>query len=101
MKRLIVVDISSFIFRAYYAISSSLTAPDGTPVNSLRGVYSMLVKLISDYQPTHLLIARDLKDGSFRNEMYSEYKANRSAPPEDLIPQFDLIEQLVNHMQIS
>ena len=101
MKRLIVVDISSFIFRAYYAISTSLTAPDGTPVNSLRGVYSMLVKLISDYQPTHLLIARDLKDGSFRNEMYPEYKANRSAPPEDLIPQFDLIEQLVNHMQIS
>ena len=100
MKRLIVVDISSFIFRAFYAIKP-LTAPDGTPVNSLRGVYSMLVKLISDYQPTHMLIARDLKEGSFRNEMYPAYKAHRPPPPEDLIPQFDLIKKLVDLMEIS
>lgn len=96
-KRLIVVDISSFIFRAYYAIRS-LTAPDGTPVNAVRGTLSMLLKLMSKYRPTHILLARDTPGGSFRNEVYDQYKANRGEPPEDLKPQFSLIDELVEKM---
>jgi DNA polymerase-1 len=96
-NRLIIVDISSFIFRAFYAIRV-LHSPEGVPVNAVHGVLSMLLKLLSKYQPSHILLARDTKGGSFRNELYAEYKANRSAPPEELIPQFDLIKQLIDHM---
>jgi DNA polymerase I len=99
MKRLIVVDISSFIFRAFYAIRP-LTAPDGTPVNAVHGVLSMMTKLISEYGPTHMIIARDTRGGSFRKEIYPEYKANRSAPPEELIPQFSLIQELMEKMHL-
>jgi DNA polymerase I len=96
-KRLIVVDVSNFIFRAFFAIRP-LTAPDGTPVNAVYGVYSMLVKMLTDYKPSHMILARDTAGGSFRNELYDQYKANRSEPPEDLVPQFDLIEQLMTKM---
>ncbi|MCR9204761.1 MAG: DNA polymerase I, partial [Halobacteriovoraceae bacterium] len=99
MKRLIVVDVSNFIFRAFFAIRP-LTAPDGTPVNAVYGVLSMFLKLLSQYRPTHVLMARDTAGGSFRNEMYKEYKANRSEPPEDLIPQFSLIKELIEKMEM-
>lgn len=98
-KRLIIVDISSFIFRAFHAIRI-LNAPDGTPVNAVSGVLSMLLKLLTTYSPSHIVLARDMRGGSFRNEMYDLYKANRSEPPEELIPQFSLIEQLVNKLKL-
>jgi DNA polymerase-1 len=98
-SRLIVVDVSNFIFRAFFAIRP-LTAPDGTPVNAVHGVLSMFLKLLSQYQPTHILLARDTSGGSFRNELYDEYKANRSEPPEDLVPQFALIKQLIDEMAL-
>lgn len=98
-KRLIIVDISSFIFRAFHAIRP-LNAPDGTPVNAVSGVLSMLLKLMSDYRPNHLILARDTRGGSFRNELYDQYKANRSEPPDELIPQFPLIDQLIEKLKI-
>jgi len=98
-KRLIIIDISNFIFRAFFAIRP-LTAPDGTPVNAVHGVLSMLLKIFSVYRPTHVFIARDTAGGTFRNELYSEYKANRSEPPEDLVPQFDLIKTLITKMGV-
>ncbi len=94
MKKLIVIDISNFIFRAFFAIRP-LHAPDGTPVNAVYGVLSMLHNMIVKYQPTHILVARDTKEGSFRKEIYPEYKAHRSEPPDELIPQFALVDELV------
>jgi DNA polymerase-1 len=96
---LYMVDISSFIFRAYYAIRE-MTAPDGTPVNAVYGVASMLGKLIDEVNPEHLVVVYDSKEPSFRKQMYEEYKANRSAPPETLLPQFDLIEEMISYMGI-
>ncbi len=98
-NRLIIVDISSFIFRAFYAIRQ-LNSPDGTPVNAVHGVLQMLLKLLSKYRPSHLILARDLPGGTFRNELYPEYKANRSAPPEELVEQFPLVEALIEKMKI-
>lgn len=98
-SRLIIVDLSNFIFRAFYAIRP-LHAPDGTPVNALYGVFSMILKLIDDYSPTHLLIARDGPEASFRLELDPGYKADRSAPPDDLVVQFSLIDQLVEFLEI-
>lgn len=98
-KRLIIVDVSNFIFRAFFAIRP-LHTPEGVPVNAVYGMFTMLLKLLSDHRPTHLFLARDTKGGSFRNELYVEYKANRSEPPEDLIPQFPLIEKLIQKMNL-
>lgn len=95
MKKLIIIDVSNFIFRAFYAIRP-LNAPDGTPVNAVYGVLSMIHNMIVKYQPTHILVARDTKEGSFRKEIFTEYKANRTEPPDDLIPQFALVDELIS-----
>ncbi len=99
MKKLIVVDISSFIFRAFFAIRP-MTSPQGTPVNAVYGVLTMLMKLLQNYHPTHVILARDTSGGSFRNEIYDQYKANRGEPPEELVPQFAIIETLIEKMEI-
>ncbi len=99
-KKLAIVDISSFIFRAFYAIRP-LHAPDGTPTNAVYGVYNMLYKLLADYRPTHIFMARDSKEDTFRHKLYDKYKANRDEPPEELIPQFDLIQELVERMHLK
>lgn len=98
-SKLIIVDISSFIFRAFFAIRP-MHAPDGVQVNAVYGVLTMLIKLIKSHDPSHIVLARDLKGGSFRNELYPAYKANRGAPPEELVPQFDLIDELIQKMCI-
>ena len=98
-KKLIIVDISSFIFRAFYAIRP-LHSKDGTPVNAVHGVTSMLLKLLADYRPSHLFIARDGQGPSFRKEIFPQYKANRQETPEDLIPQFNLIKELIDKMEL-
>ena len=94
MKKLIIIDISNFIFRAFFAIRP-LHTPEGTPVNAVYGVLSMLHNMIQKYQPTHVLVARDTKEGSFRKEIYNDYKAHRSEPPDELIPQFAIVDELV------
>ncbi len=96
---LYLIDISSFIFRAFYAVRE-LTAPDGTPVNAVYGVAAMLGRLLDEVGPEYLAVVYDSKEPSFRKIMYPEYKANRQAVPEMLIPQFDLIEQLISLMGI-
>jgi len=99
MKRLIVIDLSNFIFRAFFAIRP-LHSPQGVPVNAVYGVLSMFYNMLTQHKPTHLLIARDTKEGSFRKEIYSEYKAHRTEPPDDLKPQFELIDRLVEVLKL-
>lgn len=99
MKRLIIIDLSNFIFRAFFAIRP-LHAPDGTPVNAVYGVLSMLYNMIQKHKPTHILIARDTKEGSFRKELFPEYKAHRTEPPDELIPQFAIVDELVEVLKI-
>ena len=98
-KRLVVVDISSFIFRAFFAIRP-LHSPDGTPVNAVHGVLNMLLKLFSEYSPTHIFIARDTGEKTFRSDIYPEYKANRQEAPEELIPQFDILYGILKGLNI-
>jgi DNA polymerase I len=92
---LYLIDISSFIFRAFYAIRE-MTAPDGTPVNAVYGVASMLGKLLDEVNPEYIAVVYDSKEPSFRKELYEEYKANRSEAPDALKPQFDLIEEMIS-----
>ena len=93
-QHLYLVDGSAYIFRAYHRLPP-LTNPEGTPVGAVYGYTTMLWKLAEDLDkavgPTHLAVILDKSSQSFRNEIYSEYKANRPPPPEDLVPQFPLI----------
>jgi len=93
-NRLILIDGSGYIFRAYYALPP-MTRKDGTPVNAVFGFTNMLVKLIEDYSNEKLIVIFDAARENFRNKIYSNYKANRGETPEDLIPQFELIKQSV------
>ena len=98
-KRLILIDGSAYIFRAYYALPP-MNRKDGTPVNAVFGFTNMLVKLIEDYKEDKLIVIFDAARENFRNKIYKEYKANRGETPEDLIPQFDLIKQCVTAFKI-
>ncbi|MEA2959907.1 MAG: polymerase [Alphaproteobacteria bacterium] len=93
------VDGSSYIFRAYHALPPLHRKSDGLQVNAVLGFCNMLWKLLRDMKPeerpTHLAVVFDKSERTFRNEMYSEYKANRTEPPDDLRPQFAFIRQAV------
>jgi len=93
--RLYLVDGSAYIFRAYHALPALTRKSDGLPVGAVSGFCNMLYKLLTDmkdeHDPTHLAVIFDYSAKTFRNEIYSEYKANRPEPPEDLRPQFPLV----------
>src|SRR4051794_17298300 len=93
------VDGSSYIFRAYHALPPLHRKSDGLQVNAVLGFCNMLWKLLRNMKPeerpTHLAVVFDKSERTFRNEMYSEYKANRTEPPDDLRPQFAFIREAV------
>ena len=98
-KHLFLIDGSGYIFRAYYALPPLYRKSDGLPTGAVNGFCNMLFKLIEDTKsnskPTHLAVIFDNARKTFRNDIYSEYKANRGEPPEDLIPQFQIIKDSV------
>jgi DNA polymerase-1 len=96
------IDGSGYIFRAYYALPPLTRKSDGLPVGAVSGFCNMLFKLLEDSKsddnlekPTHFAVIFDSARKNFRNEIYSEYKGNRSEAPDDLIPQFEYIRQSV------
>ena len=97
---LFLVDGSGYIFRAYHALPPLNRKSDGLPTNAVLGFCNMVWKLMLDARntdlgiaPTHFAVIFDYSAKTFRHELYNEYKANRSAPPDDLIPQFGLIRE--------
>ena len=98
-ETLYLVDGSYYIFRAYYAIRR-LSNSKGFPTNALFGFVSMLKKLFSEPDLDYLIVTFDTAAPTFRHEMFSEYKANRDAPPDDLIPQFPLFRSIVEGFSI-
>jgi DNA polymerase-1 len=96
------IDGSGYIFRAYYALPPLTRKSDGLPVGAVSGFCNMLFKLLQDsrsddnlQKPTHFAVIFDSARKNFRNEIYSDYKANRSDAPEDLVPQFEYIRKSV------
>jgi DNA polymerase I len=97
---LFLVDGSGFIFRAFHALPPLTRKTDGLPVGAVSGFCNMLWKLLTNARdtnvgvtPTHFAVIFDYSSKTFRKELYADYKANRSAPPEELVPQFGLIRQ--------
>lgn len=98
-KTLYLVDGSSYIYRAYYAIRH-LSSPSGHPTNAIYGFIQMLLKLLKDYQPQHLAVVFDAGRTTFRTELYPQYKANRAAMPDDLRMQMQPIREVVRAFNI-
>lgn len=92
-QELFLIDGSGFIFRAFHALPPLTRPSDKTPVGAVLGFCNMVLKLLSDHPDARVAVIFDSKRVNFRNEIYAEYKANRSDPPEDLIPQFPLIRE--------
>ncbi|MBD3671050.1 MAG: DNA polymerase I, partial [Gammaproteobacteria bacterium] len=93
----ILVDGSSYIFRAFHAMPA-LTNSKGDPTGAVYGVTNMLKKLLADYESEHIAVVFDAKGKTFRNDMYADYKANRPPMPEELRGQIEPIHQIVEAM---
>ena len=99
------VDGSGYIFRAYHALPPLTRKSDGLPIGAVSGFCNMLLKLLRDTvlgeKPTHLAVIFDAGSKTFRNDLYDQYKATRTAPPEDLVPQFGLIREATRAFDIA
>ncbi|MEE9545826.1 MAG: PIN domain-containing protein, partial [Rhodospirillales bacterium] len=93
-RHVFLIDGSGFIFRAFHALPP-MSRSDGTPVNAVYGFISMLMKLLDETDADHVAVIFDKKRRTFRNDIFPDYKANRPDPPEDLIPQFELVRAAV------
>ena len=101
------VDGSGYIFRAYYALPPLSRKSDGLPTGAVSGFSSMLFKLLEDSRsddsnnkPTHFAVIFDSARKNFRNEIFKDYKANRSEAPDDLAPQFEYIRKAVEAFNV-
>ena len=109
-QKLLLLDTASLYFRAFYGVPDSVTAPDGTPVNAVRGLLDFIARLVADHEPTHLVAAMDADwRPAFRVALLPTYKAHRVGDPrtdaEDippaLLPQVPVIEQVLDAVGIA
>lgn len=96
-KPLVLVDGSSYLYRAFHAMPS-LTNSRGEPTGAIYGVVNMLRSLLREYEPEHIAVIFDAKGKTFRDDMYSEYKANRAPMPNELRSQVEPIHEIVSAM---
>ncbi len=96
---LILVDGSSYLYRAFHALPA-LTTSDGRPTGAVRGVVSMVKKLLREYQPTHMAVVFDAKGKTFRDNLYEQYKATRPPMPEELAAQIEPLHEMIRALGI-
>jgi DNA polymerase I len=97
--KLVLVDGSNYLFRAFYAIRE-LSNSKGFPTNAIYGFTTMLMKLLRDQEPDYIAVAFDVKGPTFRHEVYDAYKATRKATPDTLIPQIPFVKEIVRGFSI-
>lgn len=100
MKKLFLIDGSSYIYRAFYAVRD-LSTSKGFPTNAVYGFLNMLKKVLKESAPDYIAVVYDSKGPTFRKEKYSNYKANRKEMPESLIPQIPYIKRAVDAYNIA
>lgn len=100
MTKIVLIDSNSLINRAFYALPL-LQNSKGQFTNAVYGYLSMLQRLIAEENPTHICAVFDEKEKTFRNEIYEEYKAGRKAMPDELGPQFPILKEVLNAMDIK
>jgi len=99
IPRLFLVDGSSYIFRAFFAIPS-LTNAAGLPTNAIFGFTNILLKFLKQYKPEYVAVALDAGRVTFRNEMFAAYKGNRPEAPAELIPQFPYFRKVLDALNV-
>lgn len=99
-KQLIIIDGNSLLNRSFYAIPD-LTDKNGMHTNAIYGFANILFKIISDYNPTHLSVAFDLKGPTFRHNMYKEYKGTRKRMPDELFEQLSPLKEMLEYFGIT
>lgn len=99
-KKIALIDGYGFVFRAYHSLPP-LTRPDGTPVGAVYGFTNMLIKLLAGLDVTHAAVVFDSGSKTFRNEIFPDYKANRPPCPEDLIPQFSIVREAAESLNLT
>ena len=99
-QKIALLDGYSLMYRAYHALQTPMTAPDGTPTNAVHGFLMMLLKVVEDEEPDMLAVAFDMHAKLRRKERYEPYKANRAPMPDDLRAQDGVIRELIGHMGI-
>lgn len=99
-KTVCLVDGSGYIFRAFYGLPP-MTAPDDTPVNAVYGFTNMFMRLTKNIKCDYNLVLFDAKRANFRNEIFPEYKGTRKEIPEDLIPQFEIIREATDALNLN
>ncbi len=97
--RLLLIDGSSYIYRAFYAISH-LSNSKGFPTNAIYGFTQMILKLLRAEKPDYLAVVLDAKGPTFRSEVYKDYKANRPPMPATLVPQIPYIKKIIESYRI-
>ena len=100
MEKMVLLDGYSLMYRAYHALQTLMSAPDGTPTNAVHGFVMMLLKVIGEEKPDGLAVAFDMHAPTFRAQLYDEYKATRKPMPDDLRTQDPIIRELIARMEI-
>ncbi len=94
-KKIFIIDGSAVVYRSHYAfVHSPLTDDKGKVISAIYGTFNMFFKFIKDFDPKYLAVTFDQKGGSFRNKVFSEYKANRPPMPQELIRQIEIIQEI-------
>ena len=99
-EKIVILDGYSLMYRAFHALQTPMTAPDGTPTNAVHGFVMMLLKVIDEERPDSLAVAFDLHAPTFRHRMYDGYKATRKPMPDELRAQDPVIRELIGLMGI-
>ena len=97
-EKLVLLDGYSLMYRAFHALSTPMTAPDGTPTNAVHGFVMMLLRVLDEEAPTAAAVAFDVSKHTFRTDLYDGYKANRKPMPEELRQQDPVIRDLLGRM---
>jgi len=101
MPHLVLIDGPNYVFRAFHAVRHNLTNSKGEPTNAVFGYVQMLRSILKDLSPTHIAVAFDPKGGTFRNDMYADYKAHRPPMPEDLAVQWPWVFDITDALKLN
>ena len=98
--KIVILDGYSLMYRAFHALQTPMTAPDGTPTNAVHGFMMMLLKVVEDERPDRLAVAFDMHAPTFRAKLFDGYKATRKPMPDELRAQDPVIRELIGEMGI-
>ena len=101
MKKLLLIDGNSLLFRAYFAMMRPMITSEGIYTQGIFAFINMLNKLLKEHKPTHIAVAFDMKEKTFRHEKYAEYKAGRAKTPIELLSEIPILHEILEAMNIK